>query len=199
MSTRTEYAHGEFSWVDLSSHDMGGAKEFYGNLFGWTAEDQETAGGPPYAMFKKGGKIVGGLGQLNDEMKAQGVPPMWNSYVNVDDAKRAHGWVGEQTTLQLFQWHGQTFAIPRDGRRFLKNDLCANQAFVIGRDGVDHLGMQFHVEMTPELVRSWATDADGVVEIDQAFERQGGAGVQRGAPAAVAGGPASSRSRRPGL
>ena len=39
--------------------------------------------------------------------------------------------------------------------------------------------MQFHVEVTPEIVRSWATNADGAEEVDQALERQGGAGVQR--------------------
>ena len=42
-----------------------------------------------------------------------------------------------------------------------------------------HLGMQFHVEMTPQLVRAWSTDPNGVREIDAAFKKQGGDGVQR--------------------
>lgn len=66
---------------------MEAAKGWYSELFGWTAEDGDTGGGPPYAQFFKDGKVVAGLGQMNDEMKAQGVPPTWNSYVAVDDAE----------------------------------------------------------------------------------------------------------------
>ena len=81
---RTQYAHGEFCWVDLAAADMQAAKSFYGELFGWEAQQMETSG-PPYATFLKDGKSVAGLGQLDDGMKAAGVPPMWNSYINVDD------------------------------------------------------------------------------------------------------------------
>ena len=37
------------------------------------------------------------------------------------------------------------------------------------------------MEMTPQLVSAWVTDPSGVHEIAEAFERQGGAGVQRAA------------------
>lgn len=87
MPDRTAYAHGEFSWVDLNSHDMAAAAKFYGDLFSWTTNNVDTQGGPPYAELEKDGKLVGGLGQMSDEMKAQGIPPLWNSYVNVDDAE----------------------------------------------------------------------------------------------------------------
>lgn len=86
MTIRESYGEGEFCWVDLSSKDMSAAKEWYGALFGWTAEDGDTQGGPPYAQLLKDGKVVAGLGQLSDEMQAQGVPPTWNSYVSVKDA-----------------------------------------------------------------------------------------------------------------
>ena len=36
-----KYDAGQFCWVDLSSHGMSGAKDFYGNLFGWKAEDND--------------------------------------------------------------------------------------------------------------------------------------------------------------
>ena len=89
MATKTGYEHGQFSWVDLSSHGITGAKEFYGGLFGWQSEDQDTQGGPPYTIFKLEGKQAAGLGELPDEMKSQGIPPMWNSYINVDDIESA--------------------------------------------------------------------------------------------------------------
>lgn len=85
MSEISEYEHGRFCWVDLSAHDMKAAGAWYSELLGWTVEEQDTQGGPPYAMFMKGDKVIAGIGQTSDEMKQAGVPPMWNNYVSVDD------------------------------------------------------------------------------------------------------------------
>lgn len=86
MTEMTKYAPGTFCWVDYVAHDMEAAQRWYAELFGWEAQTQETQGGPPYAMFTNGGKVVAGIGQMSDEMKKAGVPPMWNNYVSVDDA-----------------------------------------------------------------------------------------------------------------
>lgn len=86
MTDIDRYPHGIFCWVDLTAHDMDAAKAWYADLFGWDVEDQDTQGGPPYAMFTMRGRVVAGIGQMSDEMKGAGVPPLWNSYVNVDDA-----------------------------------------------------------------------------------------------------------------
>ncbi len=101
------------------------------------------------------------------------------SEVEVEDAELAREWIGSEPAFELFQWHGDTFALPAGARRFLTSPLCANQAFVIDRKNHAHLGMQFHVEMTPSLVNGWVSDPNGKREIEKAFERQGGAGVQR--------------------
>lgn len=101
------------------------------------------------------------------------------STVEVDDADLAREWAGAESAFELFQWHGDTFTVPSDGRRFLTSRLCSNQAFVIERGKCAHLGMQFHIEMTPELVQAWVTDAQGANEIDEAIKRQAGIGVQR--------------------
>ncbi len=85
MTTRSFYNHGEFSWVDLSAHDMERTKAFYEPLFGWTSVAQDTSGGPPYSRFEVAGKGVAGLGQMPDEVRSMGIPPSWNSYINVDD------------------------------------------------------------------------------------------------------------------
>lgn len=88
MPEKSSYAHGQFCWVDLMAEDMGGAKEFYGELFGWRCEDQDTQGGPAYGIFTLGGKQVAGLGQCDE---SQGMPPVWNSYINVDDCQAVTG------------------------------------------------------------------------------------------------------------
>ena len=101
------------------------------------------------------------------------------SNVDVDDVPLAREWIGSHPVFELFQWHGDEFSLPADARRFLTSPLCANQAFVVDRGHHAHLGMQFHVEMTPALVNGWVSNVDGKREIDEAFERQAGAGVQR--------------------
>ena len=76
------------------------------------------------------------------------------SQVEVDDAALARDWIGDEPSFELFQWHGDTFALPAGARRFLTSRCCANQAFVVQRNPFAHLGMQFHVEMTPSLLAS---------------------------------------------
>lgn len=72
----------------------------------------------------------------------------------------AREWLGDAPReLAAFQWHGETFALPPGAVRILTGDYCTNQAYVVRR----HLGMQCHVEMTPEMVRTWC--ADGAAEI----------------------------------
>jgi GMP synthase-like glutamine amidotransferase len=76
----------------------------------------------------------------------------WNR-VEVEDTALAREWLGTDVrAFTTFQWHGETFTIPPGGERILRGEHCANQAYVV--EGL-HLGMQCHVEMTPELIRSW--------------------------------------------
>lgn len=86
MPVRDDFKPGEFCWIDHNAHDMKAAAAWYADLFGWQVAEQETpGGGPPYAFFMKGRGATAGLGQMMEEMKAQGIPPLWNSYVAVDD------------------------------------------------------------------------------------------------------------------
>jgi uncharacterized protein len=89
MPARDHYKQGEFCWVDLNAHDMEGARQFYSKVFGWDAVMFDTQGGPPYAGWMLAGKNVAGMGQMSDEMKAQGIPPSWNCYICFDDAAAA--------------------------------------------------------------------------------------------------------------
>ena len=95
MPKQTAYAHGAFSWVDLSAHDAAAARKFYEAMFGWRTVDQDTQGGPPYAIFELDGLQTAGLGECPPELKAQGVPPLWNSYINVDSVEATAGRVAE--------------------------------------------------------------------------------------------------------
>ena len=80
--------------------------------------------------------------------------------VRVTDVDAAAEWVGEADSLWVFHWHGETFSIPPGGTRILDSAYCGNQAFVLNDR---HLGMQCHVEMTPQMIQSWC--ASGTDEI----------------------------------
>jgi len=83
---KQSYKHGTFSWVDLSTTDQAAGKSFYQELFGWDAEDIPVSEGVFYTMFSIEGKNVAALSELQAEMKTQGVPSHWNSYITVDSA-----------------------------------------------------------------------------------------------------------------
>jgi predicted enzyme related to lactoylglutathione lyase len=82
----TTYPPGTFCWVDLATTDTEAATRFYGELFGWEAEEQPGAGGV-YTMLRLGGRDVGALYELPEQLRAAGVPPHWAGYVSVADAE----------------------------------------------------------------------------------------------------------------
>ena len=74
--------------------------------------------------------------------------------VTVAPGAEAQSWFGELRAFSAFHWHGETFTVPAGATCILASRWCANQAFALG----PHLGLQCHVEMTPELIRAWCRD-----------------------------------------
>jgi GMP synthase (glutamine-hydrolysing) len=54
--------------------------------------------------------------------------------------------------FHVFQLHGETFAIPYGGQLLCTGTRVKNQGFVTG----NCLGLQFHLEMTGEMIRLWS-------------------------------------------
>lgn len=59
---------------------------------------------------------------------------------------------------EVFQWHGDTFDLPEKAVRMSSSELYENQAFRF-RENV--YGLQFHIEVTPEIVRQWFAGEKG--------------------------------------
>jgi len=58
----------------------------------------------------------------------------------------------------VFHWHGETFDLPAGAELLASSDLCRHQAFRVGRNVY---GLQFHLEVTPEMIADWcAQDAN---------------------------------------
>jgi predicted enzyme related to lactoylglutathione lyase len=87
MPKATWYSQGAFCWAECSTTDVEGAKAFYGQVFGLDATETPMPQGGVYVQFQKGGKNVAGLTPQQDQERAQGIPPHWNTYIAVDDAE----------------------------------------------------------------------------------------------------------------
>ena len=89
----------------------------------------------------------------------------WNP-VKVENTPAAREWFGEDLAgFITFQWHGDTFALPRGAERILTGTHCANQAYVYDDR---HLALQCHVEMTPAMIESWIGSGRGEIEANRA-------------------------------
>jgi predicted enzyme related to lactoylglutathione lyase len=86
MGQRTSYAPGTFSWVDLATTDPEAAKQFYGRLFGWQAEDMPAGDAGTYTMLRRDGAYAAALYAQSEDQRKAGMPPAWVSYVTVQDA-----------------------------------------------------------------------------------------------------------------
>lgn len=84
--------HGAVSWHELLASDVEAAKAFYSAAFGWTFEEMalpaangsESADCGVYTCIVVAGAKIGGM--VKSPMPD--APPMWSSYVTVDDVER---------------------------------------------------------------------------------------------------------------
>jgi GMP synthase (glutamine-hydrolysing) len=60
--------------------------------------------------------------------------------------------LGGLSSETVFHWHSETFDLPPGAELLASSDLCRNQAF---RAGERVYGLQFHLEVTPEMIADW--------------------------------------------
>lgn len=101
-------------WIDLVTDDVERGTSFYGEIFGWTANDT-----PPefegYKYFTKNGKAVGGCMRNQAEFNA---PNAWSIFLKTEDAEdtasRAKENGGEVLMAPMKVSENGTFTIIRD-------------------------------------------------------------------------------------
>lgn len=91
MAEVMQHVPGTFSWTELGTTDVEGAKPFYTGLFGWDTHDVPAGEAGTYTLCRLDGKDVAGLYRMSEEQLSQGVPPAWLSYVTVDDLDQRAG------------------------------------------------------------------------------------------------------------
>ena len=85
----SEMKHGTFGWNELATSDPAAAKQFFGQLLGWTYEEMPMpGGGGSYVVASAGGTRVGGMFKMQGD-NFKGVPPHWMGYITVSDVDGA--------------------------------------------------------------------------------------------------------------
>ena len=92
--------------------------------------------------------------------------------VNLTAAGRADPLLdGLGTTVTCLQWHGcAVTALPRGAVSLAASDLCAVQAFRVGRHAY---GLQYHVELTPTTVGEWVAVPAYQASLERVLGRDG--------------------------
>lgn len=88
------------------------------------------------------------MGWYNVELTAEGMKDPVISSIAVNSTPFA----------EVLQWHGDTFDLPSKAVRMSSSEQYENQAFRF-RENV--YGLQFHIEVTPAIVREWFADEKG--------------------------------------
>jgi GMP synthase-like glutamine amidotransferase len=102
-------------------------------------------------------KALGG-----DVSRGEGMEIGWYPLYRI--SRKGHtDWLdGLPIEFDTFHWHADTFSMPPGAKPLLMSECYKNQGFVLG----DHLGMQFHLEMTEEMVESWIGKYGSDLEIE---------------------------------
>ena len=93
------YAPGTPMWVDHSSPDVQASARFYGQLFGWQAQDLGEEAGH-YTMFTSNGKQVA----ATTPPMSPNTPSSWSTYIATDNV--------EATAKKVAEAGGQTLVPP---------------------------------------------------------------------------------------
>ena len=102
MDTRYKL-HGAFSWCELLTTDVAGAKDFYSKLFNWTLGPAPMPN-MQYTLVKYGGEQMGGIMAIPPA--AEGMRPCWCVYVTVEDV--------DATARLAVEMGGKVCVPPRD-------------------------------------------------------------------------------------
>lgn len=84
------------------------------------------------------------------------------TYAGLEDRVVSKLLDGAGGPVKVFHWHGDTFSLPGGARRLARSKAYENQAFGYG---AKVYGLQFHIEVTPEIVASWFKGEPGEAEV----------------------------------
>jgi len=111
-----------------------------------------VTGGIPYLGVCLGGQLLAAA------LGAQVVSNRWEELGTLPVQLTAEGLVdplfkGLQEQFSSFQWHHDSFDLPDGAVLLASSAVCPHQAF---RFGANAWGLQFHPEVTEQIIRDWS-------------------------------------------
>lgn len=85
MTVRSHPPVGAPCWTDLWTSDVDGSRRFYGEIFGWEAQEPSPEFGGYFMFHRDGVPVAGGMGDMGD-MRADN---SWKIYLACTDASAA--------------------------------------------------------------------------------------------------------------
>jgi len=112
---------------------------------------QVVAAGTPYLGVCLGGQLLAAA------LGAKVVSSRWEeighfSAALTDEGRRDRLFAGIPPEFLTFQWHHDSFDIPAGGVLLASSAACPHQAFRVGGSA---WGVQFHPEVTEDIIRCW--------------------------------------------
>jgi len=86
----------------------------------------------------------------------------WYDVTPTDEGRRDPLFRHFAGTEKIFQWHGDTFAIPHGAVHLAASEACAHQAFRFGHSAY---GLQFHLEVDTPMIHRWLHAASNQREL----------------------------------
>lgn len=135
---------------------MGGPQSANDSLPGLLAElkliEQAVVAGTPVLGICLGAQLIakalGARVYRNPEKEIGWAPVYFTEAAALDPV-----FAGVASSAMLFHWHGETFDLPAGAQWLAYSDKCRHQAF---RFGPNVYGVQFHPEITPEMIVDWS-------------------------------------------
>jgi GMP synthase (glutamine-hydrolysing) len=83
-------------------------------------------------------------------------------------------------TETVFQWHSDTYGLPRNAVRLASSPRCREQAF---RYGTYQYGLQFHLEVTEAMIRAWMQQPENTRQLSTVRQVSEALTIRRESPA----------------
>ena len=78
----------------------------------------------------------------------------WHDVTLTEDADNDWLFLGFPDRFRAFHWHGDTFEVPQGALMLASSALFPNQVIKVGAAAY---GIQFHLEVTEQMIREWIT------------------------------------------
>jgi GMP synthase (glutamine-hydrolysing) len=91
----------------------------------------------------------------------------WAPVYWTDTAGRDPLFEGITNPETVLHWHGETFDLPEGAEWLAWSDRCRHQAYRIGSSVY---GLQFHLEVTPEMIAGWLTEDENSADLRELKE-----------------------------